>query len=60
MTGVWAIMTVITIFFGLPGILGTFILSSRRNQRLLGGWITFMVASLTIELILTAVVMVLT
>jgi hypothetical protein len=59
-TGVWAILTVVTIFFGLPAILGTFVASVRGSNRLVRGWITFMVASLAIELALTVVVMVLT
>jgi hypothetical protein len=53
-------MTVVTIFFGLPAILGTLLASVYGSQRLLRGWVTFMVASLVVELVLTAVVMVLT
>ncbi len=59
MIGVWAILTVLTIFFGLPGILGTYLGSVYGSARLLRGWITFMVVSLAVELVLTVVVMVL-
>ena len=60
MTGVWAVMTVLVIFFGLPSIIGTFVTSVHGNARLVRGWITFMVVSLAIELVLTAIIMVLT
>jgi hypothetical protein len=59
-TGVWAIMTVVTIFFGLPAILGTLIASVHGSPRILRGWVTFMVASLAVELVLTAIVMAIT
>ncbi len=60
MAGVWAILTVITIFFGLPGILGTLLAGEYGSRRLLNGWVTFMVASLAVELVVTVVMMVLT
>lgn len=60
MAGVWAILTVITIFFGLPGILGTLLAGEYGSRRLINGWVTFMVASLAVELVVTAVMMVLT
>jgi hypothetical protein len=60
LTGVWAILTVVTIFFGLPGILGTLVAGEYGSRRLLNLWITFMVASLAVELVVTVIVMVLT
>jgi hypothetical protein len=57
--GVWAVLTVITIFFGLPAILGTFLGATHGSARLIGGWVDFMVASLAVEFLLTAAVMVL-
>jgi hypothetical protein len=53
-------MTAVTIFMGLPAVLGTLIASTRVDQRWIHGWVTFMVVSLAIELVLTIVVMALT
>ncbi len=60
MAGVWAILTVITVFFGLPGILGTLLAGEYGSRRILNAWVTFMVASLAVELVVTVVMMVLT
>lgn len=60
LAGVWAILTVVTIFFGLPGILGTLLAGEYGSRRLLNAWVMFMVASLAVELVITAVMMVLT
>ncbi len=60
MAGVWAILTVITIFFGLPGILGTLLAGEYGSRRLLNGWVTFMVVSLAVELVITVVMMAIT
>jgi hypothetical protein len=59
MIGVWAVLTLITIFFGLPAILGTFLGTTHGSIRVIGGWVNFMVGSLAIEFVLTAVVMIL-
>ncbi len=60
MAGVWAILTVLTIFFGLPGILGTLLAGEYGSRRLLNGWVTFMVASLAVELVVTVIMMAIT
>ncbi len=59
MIGVWAVLTFLTIFFGLPAILGTLAGATYGSARLIGGWVNFMVVSLAIEFLLTVVVMIL-
>ncbi len=58
MAGVWAILTLLTIFVGLPSILGTFLAAEYGSARIVRVWVTFMVVSLAVELVLTAVMMV--
>ncbi len=58
MTGIWVALTVLTIFMGLPAILGTFLAAEYGSPRLIRVWVTFMVVSLAVEILLTAVLMV--
>ena len=60
MAGVWAIMTALTVFFGLPGILGTLLAGEYGSRRLLNIWVTFMAVSLAVELAVTVVMMAIT
>ena len=57
MAGVWAVLTLVTIFMGLPAILGTYLAAEYGNQRLVRGWIAVMTGSLVVALVLTAIVM---
>ncbi len=57
MAGVWAVLTLLTIFVGLPTILGTYLAAEYGSIRLVRTWIAFMVFSLAVELVLTAIVM---
>ena len=58
MAGVWAILTLVLIFVGLPAILGTYLAAEYGSPRLVRAWVTFMVASLAVEVVLTAIMMV--
>jgi hypothetical protein len=47
----------VTIFMGLPAILGTYLAAEYGSYRLVHGWIAAMTVSLVVALILTAIVM---
>ena len=53
-------MTALTVFFGLPGILGTLLAGEYGSRRLLNIWVTFMAVSLAVELAVTVVMMAIT
>jgi hypothetical protein len=55
--GVWAVLTILTIFMGLPAILGTYLAAEYGSPRLVRIWVTVMLVSLTAALVLTAIVM---
>lgn len=57
MAGVWAVLTVLTVVMGLPAILGTYLAAEYGSVRLVRVWVGFMVISLAVTLVLTAVVM---
>ncbi len=57
MAGVWAVLTLVTIFMGLPAILGTYLAAEYGSPRLVHAWVTVMTVSLVVVLVLTAIVM---
>ncbi len=57
MAGVWAILTILTIFMGLPAILGTYLAAEYGSPRLIRAWVTVMTVSLIVALVLTGIVM---
>ncbi len=57
MAGVWAVLTLVTIFMGLPAILGTYLAAEYGGPRVVHVWVTVMTVSLIVALVLTAIVM---